>query len=75
MHNWLGAMPNICDILKQGDAGFKRYTGIHKETFHEVLDTMQQFEAEKNKLGRPSVFSLEEQILQTFTYWREDGTL
>lgn len=68
MHNWLGAMPNICNILKKTYAGFKRYTGIHKETFREFFDTMQQFEAEKTKLGRPSAFSLEEQILQTFTY-------
>ena len=27
-------MPNIDKLLKQSDAGFKRYTGIHKATFY-----------------------------------------
>ena len=64
-------MPNIDKLLKQNDAGFKRYTGIHKATFHEMLDAMQQCEAQKTKSGRPSVLSLEEQILLALTYWRE----
>ena len=25
-------MPNIAKLLEQNDAGFKRYTGIHKAT-------------------------------------------
>ncbi len=53
-------MPNIDKLLKQNDAGFKRYTSIHKATFHEMLDAMQQCEAQKTKSGRPSVLSLEE---------------
>ena len=68
-------MPNIDKLLKQNDAGFKRYTGIHKATFHEMLDAMQQHEAQKTKSGRPSALSLEEQILLALTYWREYRTL
>ena len=68
-------MPNIHKLLEQDNAGFKRYTGIHKATFHEMLDAMQQHEAQKTKSGRPSALSLEEQILLALTYWREYRTL
>ena len=68
-------MPNIDKLLKQNDAGFKRYTGIHKATFREMLAAMQQHEAQKTKSGRPSALSLEEQILLALTYWREYRTL
>ena len=68
-------MPNIDNLLKQDNAGFKRYTGIHKATFHEMLDALQRNEAKKTKSGRPSALSLEEQILLAFTYWREYRTL
>jgi len=47
-------MPNIDKLLKQSDAGFKRYTGIHKATFYDMLDAMQEYEASKTKSGRPS---------------------
>ena len=68
-------MPNIDKLLKQSDAGFKRYTGIHKATFNSMLEAMQQYEAAKTKSGRPSALSLEEQILLSLTYWREYRTL
>ena len=64
-------MPNIHKLLEQDNAGFKPYTGIHKATSHEMLDAMQQHEAQKTKSGRPSALSLEEQILLALTYWRE----
>ena len=67
-------MPNIDKLLKQNNAGFKRYTGIHKANFHEVLHAMQH-EAQKTKSGKPSALSLEEQILLALTYWREYRTL
>lgn len=68
-------MPNIDKLLEQNDAGFKRYTGIHKSTFNGMLEAMQQYEAAKTKSGRPSALSLEEQILLSLTYWREYRTL
>ena len=64
-------MPNIDKLLEQNNAGFKRYTGIHKATFREMLATMQQYEAQKTKSGWPSSLSLEEQILLALTYRRE----
>ena len=64
-------MPNIDKLLKQDNASFKRYTGIHKATFREMLAAMQQHEAQKTKSGRPSVLSLEEQIWLALPYWRE----
>lgn len=68
-------MPNIDKLLKQSDAGFKRYTGIHKATFYDMFEAMQEHEASKTKSGRPSVLSLKEQILLALTYWREYRTL
>ncbi len=68
-------MPNIDKLLKQSNAGFKRYTGIHKATFYEILDALQQHEAHKTKSGRPSALSLEAQILLALTYWRKYRTL
>lgn len=37
-------MPAINKVLEQGDAGFKRYAGIHKTTFKAMLEVMQQHE-------------------------------
>ena len=68
-------MSNIDKLLEQNDAGFKRYTGIHKATFNGMLEAMQQYEAAKTKSGRPSALSLEEQIVLSLTYWREYRTL
>ena len=51
-------MPNIDKLLEQSDAGFKRYTGIYKATFHEMLEAMQQHESQKTKSGRLSTLSL-----------------
>lgn len=56
-------MPDIDKLLKQNDSGFKRYTGIHKATFHEMLDGLKQHGAQKTKSGRPNALSLEAQIL------------
>ena len=68
-------MSNIDKLLEQNDAGFKRYTGIHKATFNGMLEAMQQYEAAKTKSGRPSTLNLEEQIVLSLTYWREYRTL
>ena len=68
-------MPDIDNLLKQSESGFKRYTGIHKTTFYEMQEAMQQHEAQKTKSGRPSQLSIEEQILLALTYWREYRTL
>ena len=68
-------MSNITKLLKQSDAGFKRYTGIRKATFQAMLEAMQDHESSKTKSGRPSDLSLEAQLLLALTYWREYRTL
>ncbi|RYZ91742.1 MAG: transposase family protein, partial [Moraxellaceae bacterium] len=68
-------MPNVTKLLQQKDVDFKRYTGIQKATFVQMLDAMQDHEAPKTKSGRPSDLSLEAQILLALTYWREYRTL
>ena len=45
-------MANIDKLLKQSDVGFKRYTGIYKATFYEMLEAMQHHEAQKTKSER-----------------------
>ena len=43
-------MPNVDKLLKQSDAGFKRYTGIHKATFYDMLETI----CKSMRLKRPN---------------------
>ena len=73
--NYLMNMPNVTKLLQQKDVDFKRYTGIQKATFAQMLDAMQNHEASKTKSGRPSDLSLQAQILLALTYWREYRTL
>ncbi|TEU28568.1 transposase family protein [Alkanindiges illinoisensis] len=68
-------MPNVTKLLEQKDVDFKRYTGIHKATFAQMLDAMQDHEASRTKSGRPGDLGLEAQILRALTYWREYRTL
>ena len=56
-------MPNTIKLLEQSDASFKRYTGIYKATFGQMLDAMQEHKASKTKSGHPSELSLETQII------------
>lgn len=67
-------MPTITKLLNQNDAGFKRYTGIHKANFEQTLKAMQEHEVSKTKSGRSSEFSLEAPILLALTYWGEYRT-
>lgn len=66
--NYLTDMPNIAKLLKQSGTVFKRYTGIHKATFEQMLEAMQEHEASKTTSGRPCDLSLESQILLALTY-------
>ena len=57
----------------EGEA-FKRYCGVRREIFNEMLEVQRVAERAKRKLGRPGM-SLENQLLLTLQYWREDRTL
>ena len=45
-------MPDIDKLLKQNNANFKRYIGIEKATFEQMLEAMTEHEANKTKSGR-----------------------
>ena len=54
-------MPNTDKLLKQSNAGFKRYTGIHKATFYEMLEAM--------KHKRPNQVDQACLVLSNRYYW------
>lgn len=55
-------------------AEFKRLTGVKPSVFSEMLEVMQEAEAQKIKAGRGSKLSLEDQLLLALSYWREYRT-
>ena len=44
-------MPNIDKLLEQNNAGFKRYTGIYKATFYEMLEVTPAVKSVQLNLG------------------------
>lgn len=52
---------------------FKRFCGVHRETFDQMGSILRQAE-EKKPPGRPSKFSVEDQLLMRVEYWREYRT-
>lgn len=53
---------------------FKRFAGVRRETFEQMLGVLRQSERQKKRSGRPSKLSLEDQLLLTLMYWREYRT-
>ncbi len=54
---------NLCDI------DFKKYTGVHKQTFQLMLTFWHQYYfSDSTAAGRPSKLSPQEQILLTLEY-------
>lgn len=53
---------------------FKRLCGVRLETFKQMLDVVRSPSQGKQKIGRPSKLSLEDQLLMTLEYWREYRT-
>lgn len=62
---------NYKQLKPLNDASFKRYCGVDREVFNELLQVQQEAEQGKRKTGRPSELSLADQILLTLQYWRE----
>ncbi len=50
---------------------FKRLFGVHRTTFDEMVSVMQQRAQTKQKAGRSSKLSIQDQVLVTLQYWRE----
>jgi len=54
---------------------FKRLCGVHLQTFTRMVAVLEeQVELKKKKPGRPSKFSIEDQVLMSLEYWREYRT-
>lgn len=53
------------------DSDFKRFTGVERETFGEMLKVV---EKELGQFGRPPKLSRADQLLLTLMYWREYRT-
>lgn len=53
---------------------FKRLFGVNFETFNQMIEVVKKGVPLKKKTGRPSKLSIEEQVLITLEYWREDRT-
>lgn len=62
------------DTLKLSTSQFKRLTGVHLSTFHQMLEVLLASE-KPHKRGRPSRLSLEDRLLLTLSYWRDYRTL
>jgi hypothetical protein len=55
-------------------AEFKRFWGVKRETFEQMVEIVSQHEGQKKKSGRPGKASLEDRVLMTLEYWREYRT-
>ncbi len=53
---------------------FKRLTGVKLETFKVMVEALREAERRKRKSGRPSKLILEDQLLMTLMYLRENRT-
>ena len=53
---------------------FKRLTGVKPETFKVMVEALREAAGKKRKSGRPSKLSLENQVLMTLMYLRENRT-
>lgn len=53
---------------------FKRLTGVKPETFRVMVEALQAAAKEKCKPGRPSKLLVEDQLLMTLMYLRENRT-
>lgn len=53
---------------------FKRLTGVHFETFNQMVEIVRQAENLRKKTGRPPKLKIEDQILMVLEYLREYRT-
>jgi hypothetical protein len=53
---------------------FKRFWGVKRESFEQMVEILRLHNQQKKKTGRPGKVSLEDQILMTLEYWPEYRT-
>ena len=54
---------------------FKRFTGIKRTTFDQLVGILEEEAATHTQGGRPHRFGLHDRLLMTLMYWREARTL
>ena len=60
-------------IIKE--KGFRRLTGIKRKTFEKILEILEKTDkAKRVKGGRKGKLSMEDMMLMTLEYWRENQT-
>lgn len=62
------------NVKSLSNSQFKRLVGIQSSTFQEMLAVLTAV-PKNTARGRPSVLSIEDQLLMTLSYWREYRTL
>lgn len=65
---------NAQQALQLSSRKFRRYFGISRRTFHQMLWVVQNHAPAKLKSGRPTKLCVEDQVLVTLDYWREYRT-
>ena len=65
---------NYEEVQKLNPADFKRYCGLHQETFKEMVKIVKAEKVFQKKSGRPSKLCVEDQILMTLSYLWEYPT-
>ena len=65
---------NYEQVQKLNPADFKRYCGLHQETFKEMVKIVKAEKKFQKKSVRPSKLCVEDQILMTLSYLREYPT-
>ena len=65
---------NYEQVQKLNPTDFKRYCGLHQETFKEMVKIVKAEKVFQKKSGRPSKLCVEDQILMRLSYLREYPT-
>ena len=66
---------NYEQVKKLNPADFKRYFGVHQETFKEMVKIVSSEKILQKKSGRPSKLCREDQILMTLSYLRQGKSI
>jgi hypothetical protein len=68
--------PEMTKALDQSDHQFKKFFGVLKTTFFQLLAIVRVADAQRHQFGgRPSRIPLENKLLWTLQYWREYHTM
>ena len=75
IYNFAMFISKIMDYQNLSDEQFKRRFGVYKQTYRKMVESVKSVEADSNspsKRGPKPKLSIEEQVLVTLEYWREN---